>query len=130
MSKPLSDKAKEEIFDAYAKYSVLSFPGRTSPRAQVEVARMFGTPMSLKFRLYDEKNHPLVGLIEQDGSEDFIVGEAWHSDNMDYETLYSSLVMYQEVSPGVGGDTCFPACIPPTTRFRSPCRSSWKARRR
>ena len=109
MSKPLSEKAKEEIFDAYAKYSVLSFPGQDiSPGAQVEVARMFGTPDEpRKFRLYDEKNHPLVGLIEQDGSEDFIVGEAWHSDNMDYENPYSTLVMYQEVSPGVGGDTLF-----------------------
>lgn len=108
MSKPLSNKQREDVVSAFYEYSVLSFPDQDiSPAAQVDIARIFGTPDApRKFRAYDDDT-PLVGLLEQNGSEQVIVGESWHSDNLDYENPYAALVMYQEVSPPVGGDTLF-----------------------
>lgn len=108
MSKPLADSAKEDLFKAFAEYSVVSFPDQDiSPERQVEIASMFGElDPPRKFHQYNAQN-PLVGLLEQDGSEKIVVGERWHSDNMDYENPYSALVMYQETSPPDGGDTLF-----------------------
>ncbi|MEZ5740912.1 MAG: TauD/TfdA family dioxygenase [Burkholderiaceae bacterium] len=108
MSIPLSEKAMDELFRAFAEFSLLSFPGQdVSPAQQVEIASLFGElDAPRKFRQYSDRD-PLVGLLEQDGSEKVIVGERWHSDNMDYENPYATLVMYQDVSPPDGGDTLF-----------------------
>lgn len=108
MSKPLADKAEAELLKAFAEFSIISFPGQDiSPERQVEIASLFGElDPPRKFRRYNADN-PLVGLLEQDGTEKVIVGERWHSDNMDYENPYAALVMYQETSPPDGGDTLF-----------------------
>ncbi len=108
MSMPLSAQAREEVFRAFAEFSLLSFPGQdVSPAQQVEIARLFGElDAPRKFRQYSDDD-PLVALLEQDGSEKVTVGERWHSDNMDYENPYAALVMYQEASPPDGGDTLF-----------------------
>ena len=43
LSQPISDKAKEELCEAYAKHSLLSFPEQDlSPDDQVTVAQVFG----------------------------------------------------------------------------------------
>lgn len=108
MSKPLANEAREDLFEAFAEFSLVSFPGQDiSPERQVEIASMFGElDPPRKFRPYNAEN-PLVGLLEQDGTEKVTVGERWHSDNMDYENPYAALVMYQEASPTDGGDTLF-----------------------
>lgn len=107
LSKNMSSSTISEIIDAYHRHLVLCFPNQElSVERYIEVSSLFGMPRkSRKFRLYDGEKYPVVGLLEQDGSEEFIVGSRWHSDNMDSVDPYAALTFYAEAVPAAGGDT-------------------------
>lgn len=109
LSKPIADSVLSEIRAAYLDHLVLAFPNQAvTPQRQIEIAGLFGTPEApRKFRQYDAERFPEIGLLDQYGSEKYVVGNVWHSDNMDYEDPYATLVFYSEAIPDVGGDTLF-----------------------
>lgn len=107
LSKPLDSNTVSELLEAYHQSFLLCIPKQNlTVDRYIEISRIFGNPTkSRKFRPYDEEKYPLVGLLEQDGTERFTVGSRWHSDNMDCPDPYSALVFYAEAIPSSGGDT-------------------------
>ena len=97
-----------EVRRALDHYHVLAVRGQTfTPSAYHEVARRFGpfsgNPVHTPIEGYDD----IVRFVREPDDTGMVAGENWHMDLAWMEKPPGITMLYGEVIPPVGGDTCF-----------------------
>lgn len=107
LSKDLSNRTREEIYQAFLKYNVLFFRDQELTPAQLlQFASQFGTPGEYPFVKHID-GYPQVIEILKTESDTINFGGNWHSDTTYMETPFLGTVLYALETPLQGGDTQF-----------------------
>jgi len=107
LARPLSETQRSEIHRAFLEHQVLVFRAQTlTPRQQVDVARLFGTPALYPF-LRGHEEAPEVSVLAKAPEDKVNFGGSWHSDTAYKERPDMATLLYARQVPAAGGDTLF-----------------------
>ena len=102
------DQAIRDVRRALHTYNVLAFRAqKLTPAAYQKVARRFGpfsgNPVHTPMEGYDD----IVQFVREPDDSGKVIGEDWHMDLAWLAKPPGITMLYGEVIPPVGGDTCF-----------------------
>ena len=106
LSQPLDDETFDDVHDALLEHHVIFLPDqRITPAQQLEFARRFGE-IEPPHPVFDQlESQPEVTLIEQDGRDDDLYNDGWHTDVTFRALPAMASILHCQVTPEIGGDT-------------------------
>lgn len=113
LAQPLDDDTRSRLYQLFADYAVLVFPGQEfDPPRFASAAQLFGEIVPEQFSNYRLPEYPLVSSLsnrdlEQGGTRRAVRGEDFHTDHSNYAAPPKATVLYGIVIPQSGGDTEF-----------------------
>ncbi len=108
LADPAGDAVFEDVRRALDTYHVLAVRGQhLAPERLRDVARRFGpfsgNPVHAPLEGYEE----IIRFVREPDDTGTVIGENWHMDLAWMERPPGITMLYGEVIPPVGGDTCF-----------------------
>ncbi|OXE37374.1 MAG: taurine dioxygenase [Phenylobacterium zucineum] len=108
LTRPLSDAVRTEIRSAWADYAVLSFRDQPLTLDQFEAFTLTIGPFGRDPFIQPMPGRPNVLELRREPDEKAVnFGAGWHSDWSFLETPPAATLLRSEVTPPVGGETCF-----------------------
>jgi len=97
----------DEIFAAFAKYSVIVLRGQTvNPEGHLAFARRFGKINVNRF-FQAVEGHAEIAMVLKEKDQKEAVGEGWHTDHSYDEAPAMGSILHALEMPPFGGDTLF-----------------------
>ena len=108
-SSQFDEELKAELFDAFERYQLLVFKGKTlTPKEQVRFTRLFGELETFPYRLTQFKDYPEIFRLSSHIHEGYTnVGFYWHQDGSFRQTPSAISAFHLVKVPKKGGDTLF-----------------------
>jgi taurine dioxygenase len=107
LSKPLSNRQREDLHEAIAAHQVLFFRDQTlSHDAHKAFGRAFGE-LAIHSGVPGLADHPEIVAIHADAASRYVAGENWHSDLTCNAEPPMGSILHLHTVPEVGGDTLF-----------------------
>ncbi|MBU2534380.1 MAG: TauD/TfdA family dioxygenase [Alphaproteobacteria bacterium] len=112
LSKPLSDRDRQAIHNAFLAHQILVFRGqKLTKEQQVAFTEQFGTLERHTKRNQGTDSHPLVHVVSNLGADGKPTGKVnstqWHSDKSFRPEPSMATILHAVTLPPDGGDTCF-----------------------
>ncbi|WP_332766438.1 TauD/TfdA dioxygenase family protein [Phenylobacterium sp.] len=111
LSRPLAPAALAAVKDAWARHSVVAFPGQPLSLEALEAFTQTIGPFGVDPFIAPMPGHPNVLELRREPDEKATnFGAGWHSDWSFQTTPPAATLLRSQVIPPVGGDTLFADC--------------------
>jgi len=121
LTRPLSDAQVATIRALWLQHQVLAFPNQPMEIEHIERFASSIGPFGVDPYFDAIPGHPHVAQVRREADEQTpIFAETWHSDWSFLAHPPAATVLYGNVIPPAGGDTCSPTNTRPGTRCRAP----------
>lgn len=107
LSGEISEKALQEVDDAFRRYSVIFFRDQNlSPERHIALAERWGTiNVNRFFKPHDD--YPEIAMVTKEPDQQDNVGGDWHTDHSYDQIPAMGSILYAKEVPDIGGDTLF-----------------------